>query len=622
MKYSAIIALLSFILSVNAYGQTSNDIDSLVKVSRTQTDSVQLATFLKIGQLYNRVGLEDSAEIYFNFLLKKAKALKNETQICLGYLSLGGVNIHKGNFNEALDNFFKALEIANKRKWKKYIADADIGVGYIYMEQKREKDALRFFSNAKEELLTDKKIDTMYLVSVYAHLVDCVGTMGDTSAALGYYEKGSGLCNAYERMISGNRSKSEYLIARWLSLIYNTSNFLTKREDLAIALEKVMSMWEKAKDGNNDFQKFKMLNIISDFSLKLKKYNDALQHAEMALKVFQDEDHGNDYKDIHWTIAESAAALQQYEKAYKSLSIVKQYNDSLYNSIKLEEINSIEAKYKTEKKEQEIIALNKEKKNQRIITLLLISGFIVVLGLLFFAVSTSRLRRKLLVKEKERERTEFEQKMAELEQTALRAQMNPHFIFNCLNSVQRYVINKDVEGVNHYLSTFASLIRQTLENSGKQLVPLESEIKYLDTYLRMEQMRSNDQFSYNVTVEPAAAATGIEIPGMIIQPFIENSIQHGVGNVKENKGHIDLVISKNEKLLVTIADNGPGINSYKAPRSTEHQSMGKAITEKRIEAYNKLYHENIQLRINDRSEQGSGETGTIVQLAFPLINES
>lgn len=620
-KTLLLIVFLSCLILLN--GQPSNVIDSLLKVVKFQKDSIRSSTILRIGQLYNRKGMIDSADYYFKLLLKYAENQDNKTQICLAHLSLGSTNIHKDNFDEALDEFFKAIKIAEKENWGDYIADADIGIGYIYMVQKREKDALQFYLNAEKKLLEEKVKDTMYLVTVYTHLADCLGTIGDTARAIQYFKTGSGLCDKYEIANSKNESKKEYLNLRRLSLIYNISDFLTNKDDIGLQLKKLMLMLADTKDGANNFQKFKILNIIAAFHLQLDNYKEALGYAELALKTFTGPEYDNNFKDIHETIAKAAAALKQYDKAYSSLSIVNKYNDSVYNDIKLEEINSVEARYKTEKKDQEIITLNKEKKAQKIIVGLTIGSLIIVLGLLGFVFRSKKLQKKLFAREKEIQKKELEQKMAELEQTALRAQMNPHFIFNCLNSVQRYVINHDAEGVNHYLSTFANLIRQTLENSGKPLIPLNDEIRYLETYIKMEQLRSNNRFDYYINISPDVDQSGTYIPNMIVQPFVENSIHHGMSDTKDNKGIITLDFSQNNKLTCTINDNGPGIKNNSLLRNNEeeaHTSMGGVITKKRIAMYNSFHEDKIEIEVLDKSESANAESGTRVILKFPLSN--
>jgi LytS/YehU family sensor histidine kinase len=265
--------------------------------------------------------------------------------------------------------------------------------------------------------------------------------------------------------------------------------------------------------------------------------------------------------------------------------------------------------------------LHEEKRGQRIIIGISIGALLIAMVLLIFVLRTNRLQKKLFVKEKEVQKNELEKRMFELEQTALRAQMNPHFIFNSLNSVQRFVINNDAEGVNQCLSTFANLIRQTLENSGKQLIPLKDEVRYLETYLRLEQMRGSGRFTYNINVNPDVDSEETYIPNMIIQPYLENSVIHGMAGKKGNEGIINLTISKNHKLTCVVEDNGIGISQSRAQKKAmadEYESMGTAITEKRIEMFNIMHKEKIELQVLDKSEQGDAESGTKIMIKFPL----
>ncbi len=618
-----ILLLIPGFICFYASSQTSADIDSLIRVAEGQKDSARYATLMKVGHMYNRKGLSDSALYYHSMILQYAQKSGSQKQLCGAYLAVAGTQIRKSQFDKALENLFAGLKIAEKEGYNEYIGRAKTDIGYIYYGQRKLKESLRFLFQAEQTLLDVK--DTMSLISLYSQLVVNVGLDGDTLKGMEYYHKAISLGDAYEASNTFPPGKIEFLTGLRLGLTYSMVNFLTDQQDMQKALENLLVIKEKTDARQNNYQKFQVRCILANLYLRLKQHEKALSAGEEAVGMYKLAGSAgyNQLRDLYWIIASSSSFLKDYKKAYDNMELVSQYNDSLFNRDKLEAIQSVEARYETEKKEQKIASLNKEKKNERIILLITIAGLAVVLGLFVFAIRANRLQKKLFAREKEAQRMELERRMAELEQTALRAQMNPHFIFNCLNSVQRYVINKDVAGVNQYLSTFASLIRQTLENSGKQLVPLDSEIKYLDTYLRMEQMRSNDRFSYAIDVDPLIVTSDISIPGMIIQPFVENSIQHGARGTKEKEGYINLTISKNGSLLVRVEDNGPGINAFNEARigdSMEHESMGLAITEKRIEVYNSLHDENIQLRITDKSETGAN--GTVIQLEFPLTNES
>lgn len=191
-----------------------------------------------------------------------------------------------------------------------------------------------------------------------------------------------------------------------------------------------------------------------------------------------------------------------------------------------------------------------------------------------------------------------------LQAKALQAQMNPHFIFNCLNSIQSYIMSNDRLAAMDYLSLFAKLIRQYLKASSQKEITLEDEINLLSSYLTIEQLRKNNNFEYNIKVESILDYSKIMIPPLLIQPFVENAIIHGLLN-KPRNGRIDINFRLSEqKLLVEIRDNGSGIqNNFE----TKDESLGLKITSKRLEFIN---NQTTNFTISNRL----GESGAEVKL--------
>ncbi|WP_207511508.1 sensor histidine kinase [Longitalea luteola] len=229
-------------------------------------------------------------------------------------------------------------------------------------------------------------------------------------------------------------------------------------------------------------------------------------------------------------------------------------------------------------------------------------------------------RFRLLHKE-EQERTSLQQKLNELEQMALRAQMNPHFIFNCLNSIQNFIITNDLESSNWYLTEFAHLIRQTLDNSEKGTISLTNEIKYLKRYLELEMMRFGHSFSYTIDIDAEIEPDMAHIPTMILQPYIENSIRHGIRYKENGGGRIDIKFQKsNEGFVCIIEDNGIGrkkAHAYKSQMHVEYQSKGMSLTAERINILNRQLIEPITIEINDLTNEKDQATGTRVTIRFP-----
>lgn len=226
------------------------------------------------------------------------------------------------------------------------------------------------------------------------------------------------------------------------------------------------------------------------------------------------------------------------------------------------------------------------------------------------------------IRKREENKRVMEAKFAALEQQALQAQMNPHFIFNCLNSIQSFIIDLDVEGANKYLSVFASMIRQTLENSSHLLIPLSNELKYLDTYLQLEKLRFKDKFNYFIEIDEEIDQQNTLIPGMLLQPYIENSLRHGIQHRKDNEGLISLhITSDNHKgLACTIKDNGVGrkkSGEMKSVQHIEYQSRGTVINEKRIIAINNQFNTHIRVLTEDILNADGSVGGTLVKLFIP-----
>jgi len=216
-------------------------------------------------------------------------------------------------------------------------------------------------------------------------------------------------------------------------------------------------------------------------------------------------------------------------------------------------------------------------------------------------------------------------RMAELEHTALQAQMNPHFIFNCLNSIQQYIFDQDILAANKYITGFARLIRATLHNSTKDLIPLEDELVYLSTYLSLEKLRFKEKMSYTIEVAPDLPVDGgYWVPPMIIQPYVENSMRHGLRHRKMAGGYIRISIrEENGKLAVVVEDNGIGREkaaSFKTREHIEYQSKGMSLTADRIRLINSTHKENIEVEIIDLKDGQGIATGTRVVIKFPKFD--
>jgi LytS/YehU family sensor histidine kinase len=209
---------------------------------------------------------------------------------------------------------------------------------------------------------------------------------------------------------------------------------------------------------------------------------------------------------------------------------------------------------------------------------------------------------------------------------ALRAQMNPHFIFNCLNAIQDFILMEEPEQAQHYLSSFSKLIRKTLDNSARTNISLTEEIDFLHIYLELERMRFVGRFTWNITVQPELKDREVEIPSMLVQPFVENAIRHGKLGGLERQGELNIEFSiKDEELVCVIDDNGIGINQsikMKTRLPGEHELHAMEITNNRMRTLGEVHGNRVRYTLIDKTELTPAANGTRAEIFIPLTYDN
>lgn len=223
------------------------------------------------------------------------------------------------------------------------------------------------------------------------------------------------------------------------------------------------------------------------------------------------------------------------------------------------------------------------------------------------------------IKREEALKTEFNQRIARTEMAALRAQMNPHFVFNCLSSINRFILVNQQDEASAYLTKFSRLIRMILDNSRSETISLNKELEALQLYVEMERMRFNDRFEFRFTVADDVQTEHLEIPPLLIQPYVENAIWHGLMH-KKSPGVLQLrVFYEGKKCCIEIEDDGVGRQramALKSRSATINKSHGMKVTAERLEVINQLYGTNAQVQTADLLD-GQGEVvGTKVRIEF------
>ena len=298
--------------------------------------------------------------------------------------------------------------------------------------------------------------------------------------------------------------------------------------------------------------------------------------------------------DTNWVITNNSIRLSQLQSG-KYKIIIEVFNKN--NTIKSEPI---------------IIDLTLKKsflQTNFMIFIYILLALIIIFGI--YKSKISRMKKQIIL----------EQNLNWHKKQALFSQMNPHFLFNSLNSINNYILHNEKKLASKYLNKFSILIRRTLENSQNEYITLENEIETNKLYLEIESLRLKDRFNYKFIVDNNINIYKYKIPGMIIQPFLENSIWHGIQPLEE-KGEVKVIITrKNNSLLISIKDNGIGRQksiALKSKLENTHKSLGTSIAYKRIELLKKIFKEDTSIEYLDKYEN-EGSIGTSVHITIPII---
>jgi hypothetical protein len=314
------------------------------------------------------------------------------------------------------------------------------------------------------------------------------------------------------------------------------------------------------------------------------------------------------------------------------------YIDSLQQVTNEIELHKIQARYENERLEQQISNLsidneNKDSSLHRSQLILLLIGAISFLtlsfGVFFFRQN----------------KINAEHQKLQLEQKLLRTQMNPHFIFNSLASVQNFIVRQDDKNASIYLSRFSDLVRSILNHSREESITMEEEINTIENYLSLQKIRFPDKFDYIIDIDPGIDIESVMIPPLLLQPFIENSIEHGIKH-KEGKGRIAIRIRRSgnqtirrfveqlnnrtieqsnnrsgEQTIFEVEDDGIGRERARdllLKQEESHKSLATVITRERIAALNRKSKKKITLEIIDLMDENGNARGTLVRFGIPV----
>lgn len=534
-----------------------------------------------------------------------------------GLFHVAVVNRLKGDYEKSLSTYYRILKISEATENEHGIASVLHSIGLIYRQIRNYKEAEKCYLKALSlfEKLDDRK-----------NIAMCLNSLGSLHGATEDYEKAG---QYFRRAIEinrelGNIRESAFQIANLGHIATYLNNH---KEALAYHLEAL----EIRRNLPQKIELLSSLRNVGDTYTSLGNYTEARRYLVQALALAQTLEVKPHLRDIYEMLSNLSEKEQNYSDALEYHKLFTATKDSILNEESSKQINELQAKYETAVKNEEIATLTKENElnameaqRRAVLNRVLAVGLIlltIISGLIVF-ILRQRFKNQQLVtaKNEELKTANFKQQLSELEMKALRAQMNPHFMFNCMNSINRMILSGDNDIASRYLTKFSKLIRLMLQNSEHQTVPLEDELTMLETYIQLENMRFNGKISYRISIAETIDKTNTLVPSMVLQPFIENAIWHGLMH-KEGEGLIDITIRENGDVLrCVIEDNGVGREKaleLQEKTVLNHQSMGLQITEERLRLLNRKELRQL-IRITDLKDSINRAAGTRVDINIPI----
>jgi tetratricopeptide (TPR) repeat protein len=498
------------------------------------------------------------------------------------------------------------VKIYEKTKNENQLAKIYNNIGVAYQSLEDEDKALEYFLKSLE---LQQQLDAPNLGITQTNIANIYFHKRELDSAFTFY---------IDAKKSIERHPNPRALGEWFN---NMGLFYDYKDQQQMALEN----WDKAVEAFQSIDdKFGLTDtyyFLARFYFAEKDYQKALAFAEQSLELSRDiavlEQQSLSEKLISRIYEEQNNAEQAlvHFKAHKILSdSLAKVNDTRQSieSAMTYEFEKRELLQKEENEKRELL-LKQEAKNSQL--KLFLGGLILLLtlGIAFLIYNRNTLKKTLTL----------EKELAEYEQKALHLQMNPHFVFNCLGSISSFIVQNGTDSAIKYLSKFSKLMRLTLEYSKESLIPIDKEIESLDNYLQLEQLRFENKFEFSITKHPDVE-DDVALPPLLIQPFIENAIIHGI-MPKKDMGSISIDFSvKNETLVCEIVDNGIGIEASlhnKENSVLAHKSMALDIVKKRLEMIAETTSKNASIHIEDLKNNKSKGTKVILELPLRYINE-
>ena len=620
------LILFLFIFCFGASNAIAQDYENPVNEADLQSDTIEIISLITQGQKLRRTK-PDSALYLLNLAFQKSEIIGYGKGQMRAKQNSGVTNGMRHNYAEAITNFSEGIILGAIYNYPELEADCYNGLGIVY---KRIGDYVTSLKYYNESLLIYKANGLVEGISrTYGNLGVLYDLMGELEESYKYYN------NAYAIDDSLNNVRSKH------SLLTNIAIYHMRKKEFSRAIELLKTNVHYYDSTNIDYNLKVCYNNLSYIYKLTEQYNLSIKYATKAIELVTSankldaadsylnrsesyrkkgqfrmalEDAKMNFKlseslgfakrlESYELLANTYDTLGQFKAAASAFKMIGQYKDSLFEHNKVQQYKAEEIKQNVRDKNQQIVSQerNIELLNERVerekewkMFLGIVAALFLILIMLLFQKYSYRNKTNRILKEQNKlifdQKREIEVINEELENRMLRAQINPHFVFNALNSIQHFITVNDKKSTLKYLTKFSSLLRQILENSISAKVTMVDELKFLSIYIDLEALRFDDSFNYQLNVEEGINLHDFEVPILFLQPFVENAILHGLTPKTGNKDLTISIFQDEKNIVFEIEDNGIGRTSaakLKNQKNIEQKSRGLSVTEQRIKMLQK-----------------------------------
>ena len=560
-----------------------------------------------LGRYYRDHSLFNLSVTTYNKAVKISREAKDTISEVQNLNAIGSVYRRQDDVKHALNYHQEALNIAlmvkNPSVWiKKSIAISQNSMGNIYVTLKQYKLALKEF---KKSIITQEDLDIKLGLAInYQNIGKTYNELGELDEAMKNFTKSL----KYNNIIKSKVGK--------IICAYSISNILIKQKKYKQALVTIDTVLQMAIDKNDKYYLSKTYNTIGLAQLHLNNIRDAKKNLKTALKIAIEYNIQTIIVKANLNLALIYEKEKKYKKAFISYKKAKEGDAKTFNERNLLYVSQLIANYNKERSDNKIKDL--AKKNEIAQLQVTRNRNLWVISICIFTIITI-----IIFSINKQKRLKNEKRILSLKQDALRSQMNPHFMFNALNSIKLFIIENDKRKAISFLNKFSKLMRKILEASSIQETTLFEEIETMKLYMGIENIRFSNEIDFTINTDPSINLMNIKIPPLALQPFLENSLWHGLSSKKSTKKiiiSIDKISSK--YIQINITDNGIGREAsakIKAEKSINRKSIGINLTRMRLTNFTKSLKNDYAIIYNDLKDKNDNSLGTEVIIKIPLF---